>query len=498
MYDEESGMREQTLLEDLCANYAPCSLIAGDAVRDTEREVPVINPSTGSTLGSLPLVGPAQVNSAIRAAVRGFALWHETPLMERVRVLRRAAALLEAGRTTLASLITLELGKPYAQSLVEAATAAEMFDWAAEETRRTYGRVIPSRERGMHQYTVWEPIGPVAGFSGWNAPAITPARKISGALAAGCSIVMKPSEETPQTALFIAQCLIDAGLPPEVCNIVFGSAEETASVLLDDPRIRMITFTGSTQVGKQLAARCAATLKRATLELGGYAPVLIFADADVDHIAASGAMAAFRNSGQVCTSPTRFIVHESVYARFTERFAAHANALRTGVAANPATQMGPLANERGVARAERLVDDAVRHGARVVAGGKRLERPGHFFAPTVLADVSNDCAIANEEPFSPVKAVTPFHTFNEAMDLANRLPYGLAAYAWTTSDATTAKVSEAMQSGAIAINHWRASLPETPFGGIKESGIGLEGSTEGVLAFMQQRFVSRNAAIVEH
>lgn len=476
--------------------YAPASLIAGQSqpAADATDAIPVVNPSSGQTLGMLPLSGTRQIDAAIGAAVRGFALWRDTPLMDRVRVLRRTGALLEARRETLAQLITLELGKPHAQSLVEADTAAEMFIWAAEEARRTYGRVIPSRERGMQQYTVWEPIGPVAGFSGWNAPAITPARKISGALAAGCSIVMKPSEETPQTALFLAQCLLEAGLPPEACNIVFGPAEATAAMLLDDPRIRMITFTGSTPIGKRLAAHCAAGLKRATLELGGYAPVLIFADANIDRVAASGAVAAFRNSGQVCTSPTRFIVHESVYARFVDAFAGHAQALRTGDAADPATQMGPLANERGVARAERLVADALRHGARVVAGGARLPRAGHFFAPTVLADVANNCAIANEEPFSPVKAVTPFATLDEAIGLANRLPFGLAAYAWTGSDATAGKLAEAMQSGSLAINHWRASLPETPFGGIKDSGIGLEGGSEGVLAFMQQRFVSRNAA----
>lgn len=486
-------MSEQNLDDVTGRAYAPCSLINGQPIRHAEAETAVVNPATGETLAMLPMLGRYQVDAAIEVAAKGFALWSKTPLIERARVLNRTAELIRTRRDSLAKFITLELGKPLGQSLVEADTAAEMFAWAAEEARRTYGRVIPARESAMLQYTAWEPIGPVAGFSGWNAPAITPARKIAGALAAGCSIVMKPSEETPRSALFLADCLLEAGLPSEVCNIVFGDAQATANALLDSPLVRMVTFTGSTPVGKLLAARCGTTLKRATLELGGYAPVVVCADSDIPSVVASGVAAAFRNSGQVCTSPTRFFVHESVYDEFTDAFVTHVQSLKTGDPTDAATQMGPLANERGIARAERLVQDARRKGARVLAGGNRLDCPGYFYAPTVLADVSNECAIANEEPFSPVKAITPFRTIEEAIQLANRLPFGLAAYVWTRSDSIASRLANAMQSGSLSVNHWRASLPETPFGGVKESGVGLEGGSEGILAFMQQRFISRFA-----
>ncbi|RXG90921.1 NAD-dependent succinate-semialdehyde dehydrogenase [Bradyrhizobium vignae] len=470
-------------------------LMAGRRVGVEGRKTePVLNPSTGEVLGQLPHATHADIEEAVAAAAMGFQLWRSTPSNERARILRRTADLMRERRELLARLITLELGKPIAESRLEVEQAAGMFEWNAEEGKRAYGRVIPARAEHIQQIAVKEPIGPIAAFSPWNAPAITPSRKISGALAAGCSVIIKPSEETPATALAIGGMLLEAGLPDGVLSIVFGDPIAISRQLIEAPAIRGITFTGSTNVGKQLATLAVQGMKRMTLELGGHAPVIIFDDVNIDAVAKSAAMAKYRNAGQVCTSPTRFYVHQSVHDQFVEKFAEHANAIKIGDGFDSATVMGPLANARRVDSMDAFVGDARSRGIRVAAGGERTGNRGFFYRPTLLANTHNQCMAANVEPFGPLAITAPFGSFDEAITLANRLPFGLAAYAMT-KDITRAKaVAAAIESGNVILNHWQVSLPETPFGGHKESGVGLEGGVEGLLAFQNTKFVSQASA----
>jgi len=467
-------------------------LIGGRAVAAGQRSgLEVIDPATQAVLGQLPMASAEDVDEALEAARRSFPSWRDTAPMERAAILRRAATFMRERTPRLAWLITRELGKPLAESEKEVATAAEMFEWGAEEARRTYGRLIPGRTGGIRQMAIPEPIGPVAAFSGWNAPAITPSRKIAGALAAGCSIVIKPSEETPAIALEIGRALSDAGLPAGVLNMVFGDPGEISRQLIESPITRMVTFTGSTAIGRQLATMAAASLKRATLELGGHAPVLVFGDADPLHAADTILAAKLRNSGQICTSPTRMMVHESVYERFVERLAERARGWRVGNGLEAGVQMGPLANPRRLAAMETMVADALDHGARLAAGGQRLDLPGWFWEPTVLSDVTTECLAANTEPFAPMALVQPFTGMDEALEQANRLPFGLASYVFTRDAATARIASERIESGVVCINHCQASLPETPFGGFKDSGLGKEGGVEGLQEFMQVKYVSQ-------
>ena len=467
-------------------------LIGGRAVAAGQRPgLEVIDPATQAVLGQLPIASAEDVDEALEAARRSFPSWRDTAPMERAAILRRAATFMRERTPRLAWLITRELGKPLAESEKEVATAAEMFEWGAEEARRTYGRLIPGRTGGIRQMAIPEPIGPVAAFSGWNAPAITPSRKIAGALAAGCSIVIKPSEETPAIALEIGRALSDAGLPAGVLNMVFGDPGEISRQLIESPITRMVTFTGSTAIGRQLATMAAASLKRATLELGGHAPVLVFGDADPLHAADTILAAKLRNSGQICTSPTRMMVHESVYERFVERLAERARGWRVGNGLEAGVQMGPLANPRRLAAMETMVADALDHGARLAAGGQRLDLPGWFWEPTVLSDVTTECLAANTEPFGPMALVQPFTGMDEALEQANRLPFGLASYVFTRDAATARIASERIESGVVCINHCQASLPETPFGGFKDSGLGKEGGVEGLQEFMQVKYVSQ-------
>ncbi|MGE8638341.1 MAG: aldehyde dehydrogenase family protein, partial [Achromobacter sp.] len=371
-------------------------LIGGRAVPAGKRPgLEVIDPATLAVLGRVPVAAPEDIDEALEAARRSFPGWRDTPALERAAILRRAASLMRERTPLLAWLITRELGKPLAESEKEVATAAEMFEWAAEEARRTYGRLIPGRVGGIRQMAVPEPVGPVAAFSGWNAPAITPSRKIAGALAAGCSIAIKPSEETPAIALEIGRALADAGLPAGVLNMVFGDPGEISKRLIASPVIRMVTFTGSTSIGRELAVMAAAGLKRATLELGGHAPVLVFDDADPEAAADALLAAKLRNAGQICTSPTRMFVQQGVYERFVQRLAGRARDWRVGNGLEAGVQMGPLANPRRLAAMETMVADAVKHGAQLAAGGTRLDLPGWFWAPTVLRDVGPDCLAAN-------------------------------------------------------------------------------------------------------
>ncbi len=467
-------------------------LIAGRWVGAAgHKTAPVHNPATGAVLAELPHATEADLDEALGAAGKGFAVWRRMSANDRARILRRTADLMRERREYLATLVTLELGKPIAEARMEIEQAAGMFEWNAEEGRRAYGRVIPSRAENIHQIAVKEPVGPIAAFSPWNAPTITPSRKISGALAAGCSVIIKPAEETPATALAIGKILIEAGLPEGVLSIVFGDPVLISKTLIESPVIRGITFTGSTVVGKQLAGLAVQGMKRMTLELGGHAPVVIFDDVNIDAVAKAAATAKYRNSGQVCTSPTRFYVHESIHDRFVEKFAEVAKKIVVGDGFDPATTMGPLAHARRVEAMEAFVADARARNIKIPAGGGRCGNQGFFFQPTLLANIDNESMSANVEPFGPLASTTPFGSFDEVVTLANRLPFGLAAYAMTNSLKRAKEIAGAIESGNVILNHWQVSLPETPFGGHKDSGVGLEGGIEGLQAFQNTKFVSQ-------
>lgn len=451
---------------------------------------PVLNPATGAPLADLPHATEADLDEALAAAAAGFAKWRRVSAVERAKVLKRTADLMRERREYLAFLVTCELGKPISDARLEVEQAAGMFEWYAEEGKRAYGRIIPPRVEGIRQMAMREPLGPIAAFSPWNAPTITPARKIGGALAAGCSVVIKPSEETPATALAIAGMLEEAGLPAGTLSMVFGDPTLISRKLLGSPVIRGITFTGSTAVGKLLAGQAVQSMKRMTLELGGHAPVIVFDDVDAEKAGAAAAAAKYRNAGQVCTSPTRFYVQAGGYERFAQAFAEAANAIVVGDGFDPATRMGPLANARRVEAMEAFVADARQRGIRLSAGGERCGNAGFFFQPTLLTDFGDDCMAANVEPFGPLAIARPFETLEEAVASANRLPFGLAAYVMTNDVRRAHAVTEVIEAGNLILNHWTVSLPETPFGGVKESGFGTEGGIEGLQAFQNLKYVS--------
>jgi len=452
----------------------------------------VLNPATGEVLSQVPHATDDDINAAAEAAGRTFKSWKALPAYERAKILRKAADLMRERCEQIAVAMVLEQGKPLAEARMEVMAAADIFDWTAEEGRRIYGRVVPSRFPGVQWTVTREAVGPVAAFTPWNVPVVIPARKISAALAVGCTMVIKPSEETPASVLAIARALDDAGLPKGVLNVVYGVPAQVSEQLIFHPQIRKITFTGSTVVGKQLAAMAAqAGVKRTTMELGGHAPVLVFDDADLDQAVQSMVAFKYRNAGQVCIAPTRFYVHESIHDRFVDSFAEAARAIRIGDGLNPETRMGPLANPRRVAAMEALVADALDQGAMLRAGGKRGHNRGFFFEPTVLANVPATARAMNEEPFGPLAITAPFSTFDEAIEQANRLPYGLAAYAFTRSTKTASMLGEALETGMLGLNNSFISMAETPFGGVKQSGYGSEGGTEGMDAYLTTKFISQ-------
>ncbi|ELA01315.1 NAD-dependent succinate-semialdehyde dehydrogenase [Cupriavidus metallidurans] len=469
--------------------------IAGEFREGTaQTRYSVINPANGQSLGDYAYASRADVEEAVAAATEAFRTWRKTSAMERSALLRRAATLMRERGNTIAEQIARELGKPYGEAQKEVVTAAEMFEWASEEARRIYGRTIPARSEGITQTVVWEPMGPVAAFAGWNAPAITPSRKISGALAAGCTIVIKPSEETAGVALLIARVVQDAGIPDGVVNMVFGDPGEVADILCRSPRIAMVTFTGATSVGKVVGAKAAETMKRATLELGGHAPVVVCDDVDVDRVVRMAVATKYRNSGQVCTSPTRFLIQAPIFQTFCEKFVRAAEALKVGDPFDSATQMGPLKNARRLEAIDRMVQDARGRGLVVATGGERAGTEGFFYKPTVILQPSVDSDAATIEPFGPIAMVSSFDQLDDAIAEANRLPFGLAAYAYTNSLQRAHRLSQEIDSGVVCINEWQASLPETPFGGHKDSGLGSEGGIEGIQEFLRIKCVRQGVA----
>ena len=456
-----------------------------------KRSQPILNPATGEPIGQVPVAEKTDLDRALAAAAKGFQTWKKVSAFERYKLMRKAADIIRSRADDIATNMVMEQGKPLAEAKMEALAGADMIDWIAEEGRRAYGRVIPARAEGIYQLVIKEPVGPVAAFTPWNFPMNQAVRKISAAIATGCSIIIKASEETPATCAALVQAYVDAGLPPGVLNLVFGVPSEISEYLIPHPVIRKVTFTGSTAVGKQLAALAGKHMKRVTMELGGHAPAIVFDDADVDVAAKILSANKFRNAGQVCVSPTRFLVHEKVYGPFVEKFVAAAKSLKVGDGLDKDTRMGPLANARRVEAMEAFVADAKAKGAKVQTGGKRIGNKGFFYEPTVLTDVPNEARIMNEEPFGPVAPITPFKDYDAVIAEANRLPYGLAAYAYTRSAKTAAALGSHIESGMISINHHGLALPEVPFGGVKDSGYGSEGGSEVIEAYLNTKFVTQ-------
>jgi len=465
-------------------------LIDGEWTKGSGTESsPVVNPVTGETIGTVPHATIADLDAALAAAERAFPVWRDTPVAERARILRTAARLLRERAPRVGEAMTLEQGKPIKEATGEAQRVAGTLEWDAEESRRAYGRIIPT-DPDTQLSVIRQPIGPVAAFVPWNFPAGSPMRKLAAALSAGCSVVLKPSEETPATAVAIVECLVEAGVPKGVVNLVFGNPPTISEHLIASPIIRLVAFTGSIPVGKQLAAMAAAQMKPTLMELGGHAPVIICADADPVKAAKACAAGKFVNAGQVCTSPSRFIVHESLYERFVEALTEAAKAVKVGNGLEDGVQMGPLANARRLAAVDELVQDAVRAGATLTTGGHRIGETGNFYAPTVLRDVPLDARIMKEEPFGPVAPVVAFSDIEDAFAIANSLPYGLAAYGFTESAATAADLGRRLEAGILSINHTGGSVSEAPSGGVKESGHGREGGAEALDAYLVTKRIS--------
>ena len=448
---------------------------------DHRRTHAVLNPATGKSLAELPLADADDLDRALEAAERGFRLWRAVTAEERAGVLSRAARLLRERADQIAANATLEEGKTLEEARLETLAAAGLFDFYAGEATRLYGRVL-MRPTGTRALVVKEPVGPVAAFSPWNFPVGNPARKLGAPIATGCSVILKPAEEAPASAIAVVQALLDAGLPGGVAQLVFGVPDEVSRHLLASPIIRKLSFTGSTIVGKELMRRAADTVKKTTLELGGHAPVIVFDDCDLEKTVATLAASKFRNAGQVCVSPTRFYVQEGIYERFLTALTERTRKIRVGDGALPESEMGPLANPRRPATVEAMVQDAVAGGARVLTGGERIGHDGFFFAPTVMADVSVQSRAMNEEPFGPLIMAAPFREFDEAVEQANRLPYGLAAYAFTENGRQANRIADAIESGMVGINTTRVAAADAPFQGVKQSGHGSEDGPEGLLA----------------
>jgi succinate-semialdehyde dehydrogenase / glutarate-semialdehyde dehydrogenase len=469
-------------------SYPELKLYVGGEWRSRDG-APVVNPADESILGTVPHATKADLDDALTAAEEGFKVWRNTAPAKRAQIIQRAAQICRERAEEDGVAITLEQGKPLAQAKLEIIRGTDIIDWDATEGRRVYGRVIPS-EPGMRNTVLRQPIGVVAAFSPWNFPMSSPGRKVAGALSSGCAIILKASEETPAGAYNLVRAFADAGLPPGVLNLVFGVPSDVSEYLIPQPTVRLVTFTGSIPVGKRLSAMAGEHMKPVIMELGGHAPVIVCDDADPEASAATSALTKSRNSSQVCISPTRFFVQEAIYERFTTAFGEKAKQVKVGDGMDPATQMGPVANDRRLAAMETLIADAKAKGARVVAGGSRIGNRGYFHELTVLADVPDDARAMNEEPFGPLALLSPVKTLDEAIEKANSLPFGLAAYAFTRSARNVDQLAERVEVGNLSINHLTASFAETPFGGVKDSGYGREGGTEGLECYTVAKNVS--------
>ncbi len=464
-------------------------LIGGETVSGGGRETgTVIDPATGDTVGTLPHANAEDLDRALDNAQRGFRQWRDTPADKRAAILTKAAGLIRERSGDIGQTLTREQGKPVPEAVGETVYSAMLLEFYAGEIKRSYGRTLV-RPAGQRVEVQYHPVGPVAGFAAWNFPSLNVMRKIGGALAAGCSVIVKPSEETPSAGIAMVQALIDAGVPGDAVQCVFGVPDTISRHLLASPIIRKVTFTGSTAVGKHLAKLAAEDLKIATMELGGHGPALIFKDSDIDAVLDTMVAAKYRNAGQVCVSPTRFLIEEEVFERFRDGFVERAKKVKVGGGFEEGTQMGPMANARGLDSLGKLIGEAKDKGAKLLTGGERIGNHGFFHEPTVLSEVPTDAEIMNHEPFGPVALLNAMKGEESMIEEANRLPYGLAAYAWTQDPARRRRLAAEIETGMLAINGAAVSAVDAPFGGVKWSGYGSEDGREGVLACMVSKTV---------
>lgn len=472
--------------------YPDTQLFIAGEWRDSSsgRRIEVVEPATGETIGTVAHVNRADLDAAVAAAATGFRIWSRKSAFERSKIMRKAAEILRSRADYIAWMMTREQGKPLAESRAETLSGADLIDWFAEEARRTHGKIIPARASHIQQSVLRLPVGPVAAFTPWNFPINQIVRKVSAALAAGCSVIAKAPEETPASPAEVIRAFADAGVPAGVLGLVYGVPSEISEYLIPHPIIRKISFTGSTSVGKQLGAMAALHMKRTTMELGGHAPVIVLADADIGNAVSTMVTAKYRNAGQVCVSPTRMLIEAPVFDGFLEQFTEAANQIRVGNGLSEGVRMGPLANERRIAVLEELIRDAVEQGAELTTGGRRTGNSGYFFEPTVLANVPLSARIMNEEPFGPVAIVNRIDDIDAAIAEANRLPYGLASYGFTRSAAAAQRLAVEVEAGMTSINHSGLGLPEVPFGGIKDSGHGSEGGYDAVEPYLVSKFVT--------
>jgi succinate-semialdehyde dehydrogenase/glutarate-semialdehyde dehydrogenase len=468
------------------ALYIDGDFIAGEGRRTQE----VINPATLEVLGHLPHASEADLDRALTAAQRAFEFWKRTSPLERAAILREVATLSREHAEEIGRNITLDQGKPLAEAMAEVVAGAEHADWHAEECRRIYGRVIPPRHPDVRQFVVREPVGVCAAFTPWNFPFNQAMRKIAAALGAGCTIVLKGPENAPSAIMALARMFHKAGLPAGCLNMVWGEPPKISDYLIRSPVVRKVSFTGSVPVGKQLAALAGAHMKRVTMELGGHSPVLVFDDADIDRCAEMLARFKMRNAGQVCVSPTRFYVQNGAYEQFLSRFTDVLKGIKVGNGLEAGTEMGPLSHARRVPTMIKFIDDAKQQGGKVVLGGEPSDRPGYFFSPTIVTGLSDQSLLMREEPFGPVAPVVRFSDTEEALRRANSLSFGLSSYVFTNSLKTATRVSNGLETGMVNINHFGSALAETPFGGVKDSGIGSEGGTETFDGYLVTKFIT--------
>jgi succinate-semialdehyde dehydrogenase/glutarate-semialdehyde dehydrogenase len=459
---------------------------------DSGRTLAVTNPATEETIAEIAYGGRPETRRALEAAQKALSGWMKQTPWDRAKVLKKTAELMRERVDAIARTLTMEQGKPLAEAKAEILHSADTFEWFAEEGKRAYGDVIPNSQPGKRHVTLKHPVGVVGAISPWNFPITLQSRKIAPALAAGCTIVSKPASQTPLSLVQVFECMIEAGLPPGVANLVMGSAQEIADEFLENPICRKITFTGSTEVGKQLMKGCADQVKRVSLELGGHAPFIVFPDADPEVGAKIAVTGKFRNNGQVCIAPSRFYVHKDVQKKFTEATVEFAKNLKLGNGLDAGTEIGPMFEKRAMENTLGLVDDAKKHGAKILTGGKRSDKfpKGYFFEPTVLANVTGDAKMMTEEPFAPVMPLLDFSKLDEVIAAANNTRYGLAAYVFTNDLTVAWKMAEGIEAGIIGINDPVPAVPQCPFGGMKESGMGRELGHEGLEAYLETKYIS--------
>lgn len=466
--------------------YINGEFLSGDG-RQTQD---IINPATQEVIGSLPHASQGDLDLALQSAEKAFQSWKKSSPMDRSAILRKVGQLTRDRAKEIARNMTMDQGKPLAESMGELISCADHCDWHAEECRRIYGRVILPRNPDVRQLVLKEPIGVCVAFTPWNFPYNQAIRKICAAIGSGCTIILKGPEDSPSAVMAIAQMFHDAGLPPGVLNVVWGQPAKVSDYLIRSPISRKVSFTGSVAVGKQLAALAGEHMKRTTMELGGHSPVLVFDDADIDRAASMLAKFKIRNAGQVCVSPTRFYVQKKAYDKFLAKFIDVLKTIKVGNGLDDGVEMGPLAHERRVPAISRFVEDARKRGAKVELGGDPSEGKGFFFPPTVITGLKDDSMLMTEEPFGPIAPVVPFDDTDEVIRRSNSLPFGLSSYVFSNSLQTATKVSNALEAGMVNINHFGSALPETPFGGIKDSGIGSEGGSETFDGYLVTKFVT--------